>query len=193
MLTAQDREYFGQDLVDFSRRAALEALGPEVRALQQQNQHLRASVQRAQRGEIERALDAQIPNWREIYHTPAFATWLSQPDDYSGEVRSRMMRHAVDNGDVGRVVAFYRGFMAEHGYRTPAAQQRVSQSRPAATSGSRIYTRPQIADLYKQRRLGHIPDSKWAAIEADIIKAGAENRVAGALSLTDGTEMSRLR
>jgi hypothetical protein len=103
------------------------------------------------------------------------------------------MRNAVANGDTSRVVAFYRGFLAESGHHAPSGQQRAYQSRQPATGAKPIYSREQIADYYKARRAGAIPDSKWAAIENDILKAGAEGRVAGALNLRDGTKLTELR
>jgi hypothetical protein len=75
----------------------------------------------------------------------------------------------------------------------PAGHQRAHQSRPTATGGRPIYTRQQITDFYKQRRDGHISDADWARREADIVAAGREGRIAGALNLVDGTELSRLR
>ena len=62
-----------------------------------------------------------------------------------------------------------------------------SRVRPQAAA-----TRQQIADFYKRRRLGGIPDAKWNALEADIVRAAGEGRIAGALG-PDGTEISRLR
>jgi hypothetical protein len=184
MLTQADHENYGSEFVDFSRRAALEALGPEVRALQQENRNLRAFAQRTQHGEIQRALDAQVPNWAEVYQNPRFSSWLSEVDPYSGSVRSQLMRNAVASGDSHRVVSFYKGFLAQHG-----ATARGSSPRRTAPSGT-IYTRPQIAKLYEQRRLGQIKDAQWGPLEADIVKAGAEGRVVGAIG-PDGTELSR--
>src|SRR6516165_3788512 len=98
-----------------TQRAAVEALAPELNALRFENQNLRAMAARSQRAEIERALDAQVPNWRDVYQNPAFSQWLSSPDDYSGATRSQLLRNAVANGDAHRVVQFYRGFQQEAG------------------------------------------------------------------------------
>jgi len=176
MLSQVDYDNYGSELIDLTRRAAVEAVSPELQQLRAQNQHLRQMAARSQRAEIERALDQQIPNWHEIYQNPAFAAWLAQPDGYSGAVRSQLMRQAVDVGDAGRVVSFYRGFLAEGGYQTLAPQSRASQSRQPATSKP-IYSREQIKHLYDQRRHGTISDANWARIEADIIAAGREGRV----------------
>jgi hypothetical protein len=98
------------------------------------------------------------------------------------------LRNAVAAGDAGRVAAIYRGFERE-GHHAPAHQSRAAQSRPG---GRPIYSREQIKQLYEKRRLGHITDARWAQIESDIFAAGREGRVVGALSLVDGTAMSRL-
>ena len=73
LLTAQDEENYGSELIDMTKRAAVEALAPELTQLHAENQQLRHLQQRAQRTEIERALDAQVPNWREIYQDPRFS------------------------------------------------------------------------------------------------------------------------
>jgi hypothetical protein len=193
MLTRQDEENYGSDFIDFSKRAAIDAVRPELQRLHAENQNLRAFAQRAQNSTIQQALDQAIPNWRAVYADPAFAEWLSSPDPYAGETRSQLMRGAVAAGDASRVVRFYQGFQRDD--HAPAGQrgQRPHQSRPAATGGRPIYSREQIKQLYEQRRLGHISDAKWGPLEADIFAAGREGRVAGALSLVDGTELSRLR
>jgi hypothetical protein len=171
-LTEQDEENYGRELIDFSKRAAVEALAPELNVLRVENQQLRGMAQRAQHAEIERALDAQIPGWQQIYADPRFADWLAQPDDYSGGIRSRLMRNAVANGDAARVVQFYRGFQTAAGQ--PAYRGR---SRAPATGSKPAYTREQIKRLYEQRARGAIPDSRWAPLEADIVKAASEGRI----------------
>jgi hypothetical protein len=175
MITQQDVQDYRSELIDMSRRAAHDALAPEIQQLRAQNQHLRAMAQRAQNVAIEQTLDREIPNWRACYRNPAFADWLAVPDVYSGAVRSQLMRHAVDAGDAGRVASFYRGFLAEGG-QAPVGQQHAGRTRQPA-AGKPIYSREQIRHLYAQRRLGHINDANWARIEADIIAAGRENRV----------------
>ena len=51
--------------------------------------------------------------------------------------------------------------------------------RPAAVTGRHTYTRPEIAELYKQHRKGAFSDAEWARQEADIIAAGREGCVIG--------------
>jgi hypothetical protein len=190
VITQADRENYGEEFIDLARRAAADALQPELQQLRAQNQQLRQMAARAQNADIRRALDQALPNWQEIYADPDFADWLSAPDDYSAATRSQLLRNAVANGDASRVAAIYRGFQREG--HAPAYQSRAPQSRPAATGGKPIYTRQQITDFYKQRRDGRINDANWARREADIIAAGREGRVVGAVNPVDGTEMTRL-
>jgi len=190
MLTRQDEENYGPEFLDVARRAAADALQPELQQLLAQNQQLRQMAQRSQRADIERALDQAVPNWHEVYGDPRFSQWLSEQDSYNDGTRSQLLRRAVAAGDASRVVRFYQGFLTEAGHHAPAGQ-RSHQSRSPATSGN-IYTRQQITDLYKQRRFGQISDSRWAQIEPDIVKAAAQGRVAGAINPVDGTEMTRL-
>ena len=193
-VTHADYEAYGPELIDLTRRAAAEATAPALNQLRAENQRLQAIAARAQNSEIQRSLDQSVPGWRSTYQDPRFSAWLAAPDDFSAVTRTQLLRDAVTKGDAARVAAIYRGFEQEAaGRHTPAGQQRSYQSRQPATGGPRIYSRSQIADLYKQRREGRIPDSKWGPLEADLVRAGAEGRVVGALNLTDGTALSRLR
>jgi hypothetical protein len=88
-------------------------------------------------------------------------------------------------------VAIYKGFEREG--HASAGYARASQSRQTASGAKPLYSREQIKRLYEQHRLGHISDARWAQIEPDIFAASREGRVVGALNLTDGTAMSRLR
>ena len=189
-LTQQDRENYGDEFLDLTMRAAAEAVSPALNQLRAENQQLRQMAQRSQRAEIERTLDRDVPGWRErIYADPRFAEWLEEPDGYSDATRSQLLRRAVAAGDGGRVAAIYKGFERE-GHHASAGHQRSYESRQTA---SNVYTRADIARLYEARRKGEISDADWARREADIFAASRQGRVAGALSLVDGTEMSRLR
>jgi hypothetical protein len=188
LLTAQDEENYGSELLDMSKRAALDALGPELNALRQENQQLRGMAQQSQRAEIERALDQRVPSWRDVYQDPRFSSWLSQPDDFSGTTRSQLLRNAVANGDATRVVRFYQGFVAEAGQ----PQYRSRQSAGAASGGSRVYTRPQIQNLCERRRKGEFNDATWAKWEQEIFAAANQGRIAGALD-RDGNKLTELR
>jgi hypothetical protein len=184
MITQADVENYGSELVDFSRRAALETLGPEVRQLQQQNAYLQAQLRQETRRGLEQQLDQRVPGWGRTYDDPAWREWLDAPDDYSGRSRRELINRAAEAGDATRVAAFFQHPSA--GHHTPA----VRQSRASATGNKPVYTREQIKQLYAQRARGAISDANWARQEADIIAAGREGRVRGAFDL-DGNQITR--
>jgi hypothetical protein len=170
MITQQDRDDYGDQLIAFSRRAALDALGPEVRALQQENQHLQGRLRQQVRHNLEQQLDRSVPGWRQVYDDPNWRAWLDAPDDYSGQSRRELINRAAEAGDVHRVAAFFR--------QPPASQPAYrARSRQPATGGPRVYSRQEIAALYERRRKGGIDDARWAQIEADIVKAASEGRI----------------
>jgi hypothetical protein len=178
---------YGQALVDFSRRAALEALGPEVRQLQQQNQALQARLRQETRRGLEQQLDQAVPGWRRTYDDPAWRAWLDAPDDYSGQSRRKLINRAAEVGDVHRVAAFFQHPpAAQHG------QARSHQRRSPGAPAGNIYTRQQIADLYERRRKGEINNADWAKWEQEIFAAANQGRIAGALD-RDGNKLSELR
>jgi hypothetical protein len=191
LLTAQDEENYGPELLDMSKRAALEALAPELQRLHADNQVLRQMAARSQNANIQQELDRALPDWHAVYQNPRFSSRLSEVDPYNGTIRSQLLRQAVAAGDAHRVVRFYQGFLGEVG-RTPSGQSRAAQSRQPASGGPRVYSREDIRRFYEQRRLGHISDARWAQIEPAIIKAANDGRIAGALD-RDGNKLTELR
>src|SRR5262249_35223682 len=82
-----------------------------------------------------------------------------------------------------RVASFFKGFLREAG-----AAGRTPQRR--APSGKPIYTRGQILQMATMRRQGKIDDAAWARWEYELIAAGREGRIVGALDI-DGIPVSR--
>jgi len=75
-LTMDDEKNFGPELLDVATRAARQALAPELQQLHNENLALQSQLDLAKKAAIDRALDAAIPNWREINsddggHAPA--------------------------------------------------------------------------------------------------------------------------
>ena len=70
---------------------------------------------------------------------------------------------------------FFRGFLAQAG----AAAQTTGRS--ATPSGKPTYARSQITQMAAMRRRGEIGDAEWARWENELIAAGREGRIRGAL------------
>ena len=130
LVTDEERRAYGDDLLSVVERKALEAVQPHISELAQQNYDLQQRVQRDEARTIYDVLGVELPNWREINTSPDFLRWLALPDIYSGNVRSVMLKAAFNSGEAGRVLAFFRGFLADNPQLTGSLGQ-VPQ-RPAA-------------------------------------------------------------
>lgn len=207
LITDLDRQNYGTDLIDLTTRVAREAVEPELNAVKQDNQRLQKRVlQQSQQGVIEH-LDAEIPNWREIRASERFQRWLSLPDIYSGVVRKQTIDAAYAAASAPRVLAFFRGFLAEEvatGNIDPpvASQQPTPAPRtaavpldtiaapgrarpasggntPAPAEDKPTFTRAMITAFYNDIRAGRWAgrDQDRAAYEQAIFAAQREGRI----------------
>ena len=207
LITAEDQQNYGNDLIDLTKRAALEAVQPKLNELEHENQQLRQRVTQQSQAGVVQMLDLQLPNWREINRKPEFKRWLSLRDLYSGVVRKQMLDAAYQAADAPRVVAFFKGFVSDEAIAagtTPPAplpepppaprQAAIPLERLAAPGRARpaggndapnvpadkpIFTRKQISGFYDEVRRGLFAgrEAEKAAREREIFSAQNEGRV----------------
>src|SRR5262249_43102790 len=122
---------------------------------------------------------------------PEFHQWLAGVYPPTGTTRQLLLDRAVAESNAARVAQFFREFLQQVG-QAPAvsAPQRTSRRARTTPSGDPIYTRPQIEAMWARRRKGLIGDEAWARWEHEIVRAGAEGRIVGALN-ADGVQISR--
>jgi len=65
-LTQSDVDAYGGELVNFAQRAAIHAITPQLQNLEQQNATLRQQLAREARHRLDQAVEAAVPNYREI-------------------------------------------------------------------------------------------------------------------------------
>ncbi len=205
-VTAEDKSNYGEALLDVVARQAKEAVAPELSRLEQENQQLRQTqIQNAKRT-MYAQLDSELPNWREVNVSERFKVWLRLRDVYSGAVRQQMLNNAVQAAQAPRVIAFFKGFLAEEqatgqvstdpqnqpAYNAPPRQPAVHLETLAAPGKARpatgdsqvsvdkpIYTRAQVAGFYDNVRKGVYAgrDAAKASDEALIFAAQREGRI----------------
>lgn len=183
LITAEDRENYGDELIDLARRAARDTVAPELDELRNENQRLQQRVARTAKQELFATLDGSISNWRDINKSQQFKLWLRLPNIYTGQLRGNMLKAAVDGAEAPKVIALFRDFLAEAnatGQQVSAApieQQLAPQAAPrvpaldletlAAPGRARpasgdsqvpsekpIYSRAQISQFYNDKRRG---------------------------------------
>ena len=150
LVTDKEVQEYGADLIDVVRRAALEAVSPKLRTLEEQFRPVATAVQQmapvvqhtqqeSQKTAADLAhermcdgLDAQVTDangnsiWEQINSAPEFQAWLEQVDPYAGAKRGAMLAAAYQSHDLPRVAAFFTGFMKEHAAVAPQGQQQTS-------------------------------------------------------------------
>jgi hypothetical protein len=204
-LTEQDEQNYGRDLIDFTTRAAAQALTPHLQQIEQQNAELQRRLAIEARNNLDARVEAAVPNFREIDRDPLWHRWLLGVDVLSGRVRQQLLNEAIATASAPRVISFFRGFQQEAiatGHAEPASRPLQAEAprtaaidlasiaapgraRPA-TGGEAslpadkpVYTRAQIAALYSAHRKGAYVgrEAEWARQDADIIAAGREGRI----------------
>ena len=112
-LTEQDRQNYGDELLNVSQRAALHALAPELQDIRQQNAELQRRLAQEARRNLDAAVERAIPNYREVDRDPRWHNWLLQTDPLTGVPRQQILNDAIASTDAGRVAAFFRGFFRQ--------------------------------------------------------------------------------
>jgi hypothetical protein len=206
LISDEERKAYGDELLSVIERKSTEVVRPAVQRLAQENEQLREQLHRVQNNDVWGSLATAVPNWQEVNQNPGFHEWLRLPDPYSGVVRQQMLNAAFDAGDAGRVLAFFRGFLAENPEhmgqqaqpepsvppsQTPvrkaavkleslAAPGRASPSPPqAATSAQPAITNKDVSRFYWEitHGLWNGRDAEKAAREAQIHAAVRDGRV----------------
>jgi len=203
-LTEQDVQNYGTDLVDFTRRAAADALAPTLQQIEQQNADLQRRLAQEARRNLDQRVELAVPNFREVDRDPRWHRWLLGVDVLSGRVRQTFLNEAIAAADAPRVISFFRGFLQEEqatGHLEPAphSQQAAPPREPAVNLSSLaapgrarpasggdaslppdkpIYSRAQVKQLYEQHRKGAYigREAEWARLEADMFVAQREGR-----------------
>src|SRR5215472_9757198 len=118
-LTQRDVDDYGYEVLDLAQRAAMHAMTPELQRIEHQNAELRQQLAQDRRRGLYQTLDSSLSNWREIDNSPQWRRWLLVSDPLNGRSRQALLTEAIDRGDITRVLAFFRSYLAE----APAAGQ----------------------------------------------------------------------
>lgn len=128
-ITKQDREEYGEPLIDLIRRGAQDALGVLIQTMNARLDRLekglsetttvaKTAVKTAAESAEEKFYSklAEIhPDWEKVNVAQDWLTWLTQPDSMSGVRRDNLLQDAHRNLDVVRVAAIFTAFKKETG------------------------------------------------------------------------------
>jgi hypothetical protein len=208
LLTPEEVNEYGAEFLGVVAKKAKEELSPEVAALKKQiamlEQRLEGTVTsntaRARR-DLESTLDREVPSWREINVAPEFHSWLALPDVFSGAIRHELLTAAYEQNNTPRVLAFFRGFLAEEAALAPAPKgepapvgatpdkipletlaapgRAKTAAAPGAPAEKPTFTRAQISQFYADSAAGKYRgrEAEKNRIEAQIFEAEREGRI----------------
>jgi len=132
-ITPQEVADYGEEFLTVIEKKAKQVLMPTIHKLEQENEQLKrqlgqvgSTVNVNSKVNLERYMDDNLNNWRDLNQNEEFLGWLAQTDPYSGTVRHDLLKQAYDRNDSGRVLAFFRGFLADEATVAPRGSNATS-------------------------------------------------------------------
>lgn len=135
LITDEDTETYGTDLIDLIRRVAVETDAGEKERLQAEIADLRQqmaaatkqveSVQGNVEGERRAAYFTELarlcPTYEETDANEAFKAWLLEPDEFSGLIRNDILQQVYGAFDAARTAHIFNTWLAKATPPAPAA------------------------------------------------------------------------
>jgi outer membrane murein-binding lipoprotein Lpp len=199
LITEQDKEAFGSDLLDLIDRATeqklagnrdLEAqLRAEINELKGKLGNVTERQVVSDKDRYEAALSSQVPDWEAMNVDQGFLTWLAEVDPVYGMPRQYALTNAYESLDANRTATLFKQYKAT---LAPAPRQQAnrelqrqvaptrSHTSPAPTTSTadkRVYTTSDIDSFYAEWRRGMIDEAEAVQIERDIHAAINEGRI----------------
>lgn len=154
LVTEEEVNEYGKDLLDVVGRRAQEAMAPLLGAAQQEIAQLKAQlsgvngfVAQDSKDKLLAALDGKLPQWRQMNSDPAFLDWLALPDPFSGAIRHDMLKEAYAQGHANRVLAFFNGYLAQEAAVAPAQGGPDTSTAQTGTPGAQQVQKVPLASL----------------------------------------------
>lgn len=131
LITDQDRETYGPELLDVIARAAAEQadkivaermkeLQPEIEKTREQVSNVTQQVYRSNEEKFFGELAKEVPDWQQVNSDERWLQWLGEVDPLSGVPRQRYLDHAQQSLDHVRVANLFNAFKTAAGIGAPA-------------------------------------------------------------------------
>lgn len=187
LISPEDREKYGDDLLDVIKRTAQEQVAAKDREIEDLKRRLDGVHQdTAKTAEVTfyDRLGELVPEWVSINGEDGFLKWLDEHDEFTGKTRQELLSEAENARDASRVARFFTKWKAEQ-TQSVANSQRALESQVVpdsnkvvkAPTGKRYFTRAEIAQFYQAARRGEISSKDMIAMEAEIHAATLDGRI----------------
>lgn len=187
LISPEDREKYGDDLLDVIKRTAQEQVAAKDAEIEQLKRRLDGVHQdTAKTAEVAfyDRLGETVPDWVTINADEGFLKWLDEYDEFTGRTRQELLSDAEQARDASRVARFFTKWKAEQN-QSVATSQRALESQVVpdtnkvvkAPAGKRFFTRAEIAQFYQAAKRGEISSKDMVAMEAEIHAATLDGRI----------------
>jgi len=200
LITDEDKEAFGPDLIDLIERAtnskvatlaSREAeLVKEIEKLKGQLGNVTERQVVSEKDRFLASLAQQVPDWETLNVDPGFLGWLQEVDPVYGIPKQVALSNAYEGGDVARVATIFNSYKGTVAPKAPKAksvqdelQRQVAPTRtrsgtpPTSSESEQYFTNQDIEQFYTDWRRGVYDDAEAAIMEKQIHAAAAEGRI----------------
>ena len=200
LITEQDKEAFGTDLIDLIERATESKVATlktregellnEIKELKAQLGNVSERQVVSEQDRFVFALGQKVPDWEQLNTDSGFLQWLSEVDPVYGMPRQYALTNAYNALDVDRVANIFNTYKASvtpkptEKQPKPTLQSQVAPTRsraasaPTATDANqKFWSQGEIEEFYSEWRRGYLDDEEAARMEKEIHAAIAEGRV----------------
>ena len=140
-ITPQEVAEYGEEFLGIVGRRARQELMPHLQRLEQENQQLKRQlgtvgnkVTQVAKDDFFDFMDSKLENWRDVNNNELFLGWLAEVDPYAGTTRHNLLKQAYEANDGPRVLAFFKGFLADEATVNPL--NGTGPATPNATNGA---------------------------------------------------------
>jgi hypothetical protein len=198
LITEQDKEAFGSDLLDLIDRAteqkiagyrdAEAQLKAEIAELKGKLGNVSERQVVSDKDRFLMALGQQVPDWEALNVDQGFLTWLAEVDPVYGLARQAALNNAYEAFDANRTANIFKQYKAtiappQNAQNKPNLQSQVAPTRsrtspaPATTSEKRVFNQQEITQFYEDWRRGYIDNDEAVRLEKEIHAAIGEGRI----------------
>jgi len=187
LISAEDREKYGDDLLDVIKRSAQEQVSAKDSEIEQLKRRLDdVHTDTAKNAEVVfyDRLSQMMPDWVAINDDPSFLKWLDEYDALTGKRRQDLLSDAENSRDADRVARFFGTWKSQQQVSTTTtnkalAAQVVPDTNKVVTppQTKRFFTRAEIADFYQRARRGEVSNADMVSVESEIHLATVEGRI----------------
>ncbi len=199
LITEQDKEAFGPDLIDLIERATESKVGTlrereaqlvqEIKELKGQLGSVSERQVVSDKDRFLVGLGQQVSDWETLNVDQGFLAWLQQVDPVYGVPRQAALSNAYESLDVIRVANIFKAYkqtLPQAPAQSRAKQELQRQVAPTRTRSTttpsdnvndKIFTNQDIEQFYNDWRRGFYDEQEAADMEKQIHTAIAEGRI----------------